>query len=261
MITLGLIESVLHEHPHFKDDFLYYRFQKQNEHAKRLGITKISKKVRSKDLSPLKTQNALTKKDHKRHILTLFRFSELEEFVLLRQTQSYINSHTILPFIVNTKFETYLDTYFKEESPLITSSPPLLNFDVLDIDDPVEALNQLLPDPLPTTTTLDIPSTVPPDKIFPLRVRTSYRKKLSTGSKTTTSAIVSTPKSTNTRQKRILEKKLKEQKKVKQKESTKLLTHLNGLLEKGKKFKDSPPSIQLHFLPVPPDLPVHDNDK
>jgi len=61
------------------------------------------------------------------------------------------------------------------------------------------------------------------------------------------------------KQKKRLEKQLKVQKerekKVKEKEHTKLIQHLNFLLEKGKKFKDPPPLVELHFVPAPPLLP------
>jgi len=44
MISLGLIESVLKEHPQFKDDFLYYRFLKHEFPPKKIGINKNDQK-------------------------------------------------------------------------------------------------------------------------------------------------------------------------------------------------------------------------
>jgi len=72
----------------------------------------------------------------------------------------------------------------------------------------------------------------------------------------------SPPELKKTKQKRILERKLKEQKdrdkKVKEKENTKLLQSLNSFLEKGKKMKDQPPPFhqQPHFIPFPTILPT-----
>jgi len=36
----------------------------------------------------------------------------------------------------------------------------------------------------------------------------------------------------------------------------KLLHHLNGLLEQGRKLEGTPPAPELHFVPAPPLLPL-----